>query len=93
MEFFSIGGCGITLAQWLHTLRHRRKDAAQGERKETIEDYLEWLRRERQTELLKRLEEADDAREAISRLSSTLDRNDDPSRYGLPFGSVKCHLS
>ncbi len=70
MEFFSIVGCGITLAQWLDTLRHRRKEAAEGEREETIDHYLEWLRRERHTELLERLDEAEDARETISRLIS-----------------------
>lgn len=54
----SIAGVGVSIAQWFQGLTTERRKQLQDEKDATIDDYLEWLRRRDQQELVERLEES-----------------------------------
>ena len=59
----------LTLLQWLHSIHSERAD---GERKATIDNYLEWLRRHNHQELLKTIVES---RDAVTKLEFLVEAN------------------
>ena len=68
----SVGGLGLSIAQWFQSIVASRKRARKERERETIDHYLEWLRRQEHTALLKRVNESNVTLQAISDLISAL---------------------
>lgn len=74
----SIAGLGTTFVQWIQSWRTANELGAASEAEATIDDYLEWLRRNDHNEILLRLQESDEALSAIRMiLAQLLERTDE----------------
>ena len=64
----SVGGLGLSLSQWIQGWIRSKRTGRKELQRQTIDDYLEWLRRRNHLELVTRLEQSRETIEAVSNL-------------------------